>query len=322
MKSVAAKLLSLSAHTKQFSKPKTDHFRDEDYLVMLSEGVRADRSARPSEALRNYDKAFESNGFSLERAFIAGLSGKLDRLIPELVDFTISMTSRFQSVRAEDVYLNPASLPVLMHALKIHSKRDLQKELGIKTVSEKRLAMTSACKLATAFKSRKDFADRDQIINGMSRTLEGVVRDLTGRHLLESFVTAALECERVPYSLEADIKPLEGALYDHRPDFLSFVDGKPKAYIEVRRSTVDHSSLYAKEKAFSAINWKSRHPEMLAVLITEGNWSGAAVELVSKVYDYVIPVLEADRAADLIGRHVAGEVGIQRKRIRLEIENL
>ena len=49
----------------------------------------------------------------------------------------------------------------------------------------------------------------------------------------------------------------------------------PQVFIEVRKSSSRHASLYAKDKMFSAINWKGRHPGLMGVLVTDGEWTGA-----------------------------------------------
>jgi hypothetical protein len=41
-------------------------------------------------------------------------------------------------------------------------------------------------------------------------------------------------------------------------------------FIEVRKSSSRHASLYAKDKMFSAINWKGKTPDLLAALVVDG----------------------------------------------------
>ena len=50
----------------------------------------------------------------------------------------------------------------------------------------------------------------------MSRTLEGMVRDLVGKILLESVVASAFEVAGVQFQREKDYHKLPGVVYDFR----------------------------------------------------------------------------------------------------------
>ncbi|MHC5615341.1 MAG: hypothetical protein ACYTXA_31335 [Nostoc sp.] len=55
---------------------------------------------------------------------------------------------------------------------------------------------------------------------------------------------------------ESEYKTLRGVIYDFRADFVIPDAQNPLAFIEVRKSSSRHASLYAKDKMFFAINWK------------------------------------------------------------------
>jgi hypothetical protein len=95
---------------------------------------------------------------------------------------------------------------------------------------------------------------RAQFLQSIEPTLEGIVRDLVGRVLLESIVANALDEAKVAYKRESEYNALKGVVYDFRADFVIPNAESPKAFIEVRKSSSRHASLYAKDKMFSAIN--------------------------------------------------------------------
>ena len=72
----------------------------------------------------------------------------------------------------------------------------------------------------------------------------------------------------------------------------------PKAFIEVRKSSSRHASLYAKDKMFSAINWKGKNQDLLAVLVVDGPWTGETLKVMTKLFDYVVPL---SAVADVAG---------------------
>jgi len=124
----------------------------------------------------------------------------------------------------------------------------------------------------------------------LEATLEGIVRDLVGRVLLESIVASALEKLNVPFKRENEYSFLKGVVYNFRADFIIPNEINPKVFIEVRKSSSRHTSLYAKDKMFSAINWKGNNKELLAVLVVDGEWTKETLTVMANVFDYVIPI--------------------------------
>ena len=141
----------------------------------------------------------------------------------------------------------------------------------------------------------------------MAPTLEGSVRDLVGRVLLESVVASALDGAGVEYKREDEYSGIEGVIYKFRADFVIPNAENPLVFIEVRKSSSRHASLYAKDKMFSAINWKGHNRRLMAVLITEGPWTAQTLQVMSKVFDYVIPLNRSTEVAEVIARYVAGD---------------
>jgi hypothetical protein len=153
----------------------------------------------------------------------------------------------------------------------------------------------------------------------MRATTEGIVRDLVGRILLEEFVAIALNNAGVEYLREDEYDSLAGVVYDFRADLVIPHERTPKAFIEVRKSSARHASLYAKDKLFSAINWKGRHENCLGVLIVDAPWTATTLIVLSRVFDYVVPVSRAAEVASKVRAFVDGDDQVMRWWIQFRI---
>jgi hypothetical protein len=149
--------------------------------------------------------------------------------------------------------------------------------------------------------------NRGQLLQSIEPTLEGIVRDLVGRVALETIVATALNDAGVPYKRESEYSHIEGVVYDFRADFVIPDHQKPKAFIEVRKSSTRHASLYAKDKMFSAINWKGKNKELLAVLVADGPWTAETLKVMARVFDYVVPLAAAVDVAEVISAYLHGD---------------
>jgi hypothetical protein len=96
-------------------------------------------------------------------------------------------------------------------------------------------------------------------------------------------------------------------VYDFRADFVLPDAAEPKAFIEVRKSSSRHASLYAKDKMFSAINWKGRNTKMLAVLVVDGEWTRETLRVMANVFDYVIPIGRVPELMETMKAYLDGD---------------
>ena len=119
---------------------------------------------------------------------------------------------------------------------------------------------------------------------------------------------------------EDDYGSLSGVVYDFRADFVVPTPEEPLAFIEVRKSSSRHASLYAKDKMFSAINWKGRHQRMLGIIVVDGDWTSTTLEVMSRVFDYVIPISQAPRMAETIRDYVNGDTSKLKWLIQFRID--
>jgi hypothetical protein len=65
---------------------------------------------------------------------------------------------------------------------------------------------------------------------------------------------------------------------------------------------------------FSALDRRGRHPGSLAIILYDGAWSGSTKSLMENAFHYVFHVLESDRAAEIVKRHLSGEEDMRPKR--------
>ena len=125
--------------------------------------------------------------------------------------------------------------------------------------------------------------------------------------LLESIVGAALRRRGMQFLRENQYEPLPGVVYDFRADCVLPDATTPKVFIEVRKSSSRHASLYAKDKMFSAINWKGKTNDLLAVLVVDGQWTGETLRVMANVFDYVVPIGRVDELAQSIEAYLNGD---------------
>jgi len=58
---------------------------------------------------------------------------------------------------------------------------------------------------------------------------------------------------------------------------------------------------------FSAINWKGNNKELLGVLIVDGAWTAVTLDILTRVFDYVVPISASRKLAKTIAAYLAGD---------------
>lgn len=199
------------------------------------------------------------------------------------------------------------TLPLLQHLAGVFSKASLKKLVG--QVSDNLISRPAAGRLAFLLESRvvPEQVREGEILQRLEATLEGIVRDLVGRVMLETIVESALQNAGIGYKREDEYSRLSGVIYNHRADFVIPDETAPKAFIEVRKSSSRHASLYAKDKMFSAINWKGKHQDILGILVVDGEWTTETLKIMSGVFDYVVPLRHVNDLAVTVAQYVAGD---------------
>lgn len=245
--------------------------------------------------------------FDVETAITTGVYSSIRAEGSNMLDFVEKNTKSFTVFEPEFIAANPACLPLLQHLAGTFSKAALKKIVG--SVSDNSISGPASIRLAKLLKERvvPDAVNKGEILKRLDSTLEGIVRDLVGRVLLESLVESALKKQEITFLRENEYSSLSGVVYDFRADFVVPDNKSPKAFIEVRKSSSRHASLYAKDKMFSAINWKGKHKDMLAILIVDGEWTAETLRIMANIFDYVVPIGQVNELAKTLAAYVSGD---------------
>lgn len=308
---IVKQLLQLSSETQNFTQPPKEAWTDKLKANMLLCGKGyyiEDIASYPS--LPNAWLARLAVPFSIEHAATGTLYQMIKGFTDELIAYTYRETKGFTTATATWIAQNAHCLPVLMHVAGAFSKQELKKQIG--SASDKSISKPASLKIEELIQRtvKAGIPDKTRIQERIKATVEGIVRDLVGRMLLEQFVASALEKNKVPFKREEEYKNLTGVIYDFRADFVVPDEDKPKAFLEVRKSSSRHASLYAKDKMFSAINWKGKHPECLGVLVIDGPWTDVTLKIMSHVFDYVVPINQVDEVAAKIRQYLDGDKSV------------
>ncbi len=303
MQRLIDRYLALADASNGLSSVLPAHVKSVDERRMLLGGFGApdDADTVSAEFVAEEVKRRTATPFDVETAITTGVYLVLRERAADRLSKLACDTENFLEIDAAYMCAHPALLPLYMRIGGIFSKAELKRLIG--TASDNHISTPAAAKLAVLIQSRvrgPSPLTQGEVLRGLESTLEGIVRDLVGRLLLESLVENALKSRALSFLRESEYKALPGVVYDFRADFVLPDADKPQAFIEVRKSSSRHASLYAKDKMFSAINWKGRHRELLAVLVTDGDWTRATLQILPQVFDYVIPITNLPLMADTL----------------------
>lgn len=314
------KYLEVVKETSKFTNFNEEIFNDVDAKELIFAGKSLEIfKGTPKECLREIERV-SSISFDIEKGVSYYVYKNSRNYVQDLITKAKEISKDFSTISPEDVKENPYLLPVWQASLKVSSKSNLKEIFG--SVSDHNISKPSSEKISNY---ANDFYKSNpistvEITERMERTLEGIVRDLVGRVLLESVVQNALEKAKVPYVIESDYNGIDGVVYKFRADFVIPNAERPLAFIEVRKSSSRHASLYAKDKMFSAINWKGKHKNMIGIIVTEGSWTQETLSIMSNVFDYVVPLSDAETLANNIKKYIDGDDSILKWIINFSID--
>ena len=274
-------------------------------IVMAGLGI-AVRSATAEEVCSEWQRR-QALSFDLETGITAGVYTNLRTVAETFYEQLSEATDGFTRFDRQYLAENPYLLPLLQHLAGIFSKAKLKELVG--SVSDNSISKPAAERLSKLLSERVDPSRvvKGEILKRLESTLEGIVRDLVGRVLLESVVDAALRRRSLSFLREEQYQSLAGVVYDFRADFILPDATTPKVFIEVRKSSSRHASLYAKDKMFSAINWKGKTTDLLAVLVVDGEWTGETLRVMANVFDYVVPIGRVDELVQSVEAYLKGD---------------
>lgn len=284
-----------------------EHLVDDQAKIILMAGLGLlSRPATAEEVHLEWQRR-QAVPFELESAITTSVYSVLRTVGERFYDELSVATDHFTHFRSEYIFANPHYLPLFQHLGGIFSKSKLKEYIG--SVSDKKISKPAAERLANLLCDRIDPEKiiKGEILQRLESTLEGIIRDLVGRVLLESIVATALHREKLPFMRENQYESLSGIVYDFRADFLLPNATSPKVFIEVRKSSARHASLYAKDKMFSAINWKGKTRDLLAILVVDGPWTGETLRIMANVFDYVVPIGRIDNLVRNIKAYLDGD---------------
>lgn len=302
--------LILTRTTRGLSAVTPEAIVDERTLTILLAGLGLGTNHGLTSATEAYAEwqRRQAIPFDTETAITAGVYQNIRAIGVLFLDEVERSTNGFKVFTAEFITENPYLLPIWQHLSGVFSKAKLKKLVG--SVSDTHISKPAAARLAKMLAERVDSTriNKGEILQRLESTLEGIVRDLVGRVLLESIVAEALNDAEVPYQREHEYEALPGVVYDFRADFVLPDATSPAAFIEVRKSSSRHASLYAKDKMFSAINWKGRSKTLLAVLVVDGDWTGETLRVMANVFDYVVPISRSAELAETVKVYLNGDI--------------
>jgi len=260
----------------------------------------------PKQAAEEW-KRRQAIPFDLEAAITRGVYRNIRQCGARFLNSVEKMTKNFTSFDPDFIHKNPYLLSLLQHIAGVFSKSALKKQVG--SVSDTSISKPASQRLSRLLQERVDpkTVNKGEILQRLESTLKGIVRDLVGCVLLESIVASALLDQKVPFKREDEYEALPGVVYDFRADFVIPDEKKLVAFIEVRKSSARHASLYAKDKMFSAINWKGKNTELLAVLVIDGEWTGETLRVLANVFDYVVPIGRVPELVETIKAYLGGD---------------
>ena len=299
--------LELAAVSNGLTTILPEHLASERTKTILATGFGFASAGLGSEGVYLEWQRRQAQLFDLETAITAGVYSTIRSVGGNLFDELSAGTKGFSSFNVDYLVENPHFLPLLQHLSGIFSKARLKEHVG--SASDTGISKPAAARLVKLLSERIDPKSvvRAEVLARLESTLEGIVRDLIGRVLLESIVEAALQRQKLPFLREREYESLPGVVYDFRPDFILPSPATPKVFIEVRKSSSRHASLYAKDKMFSAINWKGKTDDLLAVLVVDGEWTNETLRVMANVFDYVVPIGRIDELVDSIKAYLDGD---------------
>ena len=313
--------LSLIDATKGLTQIHHEHLSEYETAILFAAGIASQLPLRDNNyadfLISEYNRK-PAIAFDVENAVCVGVYSKLRPFLKELFDEAFNLTKGFSEFESKAIKNHPHLLPVFQNSLSL-SKAQLKRIVG--SASDVSISKPASEKLSELLNSQYSTINVQElnILQRMEITLEGIVRDLVGRVLFEEVVAHALDQYEVRYLREAEYTSLSGVVYDFRSDFILPNPETPIAFVEVRKSSSRHASLYAKDKMFSAINWKGKHKNLIGVIVVEGEWTQATLKTMACVFDYVFPLSKVTELAKILKRVQDGDKSILRWIIEFSI---
>jgi hypothetical protein len=281
--------------------------RNSRLVVIYGLSLELDPDTSTPEEIKREAERMLAITLDTESAITAGVYERMRLFAGSLVDKLFEETDEFRSLSSDYLSTNPGLLPFYQQLAGLRSKSELKREVG--SASDNNISRVVAERIVERIirNLRTHTFSKERLLQAVEPTLEGIVRDLVGKVLLENIVADALSNLQIPFMRESEYASLRGVIYDFRADFVIPDAQNPVAFIEVRKSSTRHASLYAKDKMFSAINWKGRNQRLLGILVVEGPWTRETLRVMANVFDYVTPLTRVAQVAEAIRAYLDGD---------------
>lgn len=305
MRAVSVALLELAALTRGFQEVEVEHFECPNRSALLLYG----KGLECSGTHEGNVTAWTRKKSKFDHAAVAGkiVGEKLRTHAAQILSFVLSETASLRDITPEWVADHPFALPVYVNAAGTCSKKRFKGTLKLSGASDRHIGATDAERIVASLKPEMVLPERE-ILAGMEGLIEGIVRDQIGKVVNEGFVKHALDDLNIPYVRdEGGAKLIDGRFTSSRADFASPCNKRPEVFIDVRKSATNHASHYASDLSNSVADRITAHPECLSVLVYDGEWTGPAMERMSKGYDHVFHVHDSAEAAKVVERHLNGD---------------
>ena len=207
--------LALVKATSGLSNIGAEQLADDRTRCIMLAGLGITSALTPDKAAEEWRRR-QAIPFELETAITHGVYRDIRKRAAELLDSLEISTKGYTEFDPSFIYANAHMLPILQHLAGVFSKSALKKEIG--SVSDTSISKPASERLAVLLRKRVDpkTINKGEILQRMEGTLEGIVRDLVGRVLLESIVDSALRDAAVPFQRESEYTSLSGVIYDFR----------------------------------------------------------------------------------------------------------
>ena len=305
MRAVSACIQSLHVSTSGFNDVKAENFELVDNRRVLLAGKGIDFIGTPAECYDLWQK--------MDRDFVHATAASA--LVTPIAKATAAAilasvfkdTDRLKELGVDWVMAHPYAFPVYVNATAICAKKKFKSNLKLGGASDRKIGRKDAERIVEFIK-HKPVLPEGEILAGMGALLEGIVRDKIGKVVSEDFVRLALEKAGLQFARDiGGTQVIRGLYCATRTDFALPCNAEPKAFIDVRKSAVNHSSHYASDLSNSVADRISAHPDCLAILVYDGDWSGPALERVARGYDHAFHILKSTDAVALVQKHLAGK---------------
>src|SRR2546430_12313077 len=208
MRHCIARYLDLASKSDGFSKVKESDFEDKTSRVILLAGKGANpRTESPHDAFTEWQRRL-GVPFDVEAGVSFGVYEDARKRGGDLFVLAETITSNFSEFSANKIAANPQLLPIWQHLGGMFSKAALKKQIG--SASDNSISRPAGQRIADLLKERLVPGNviKGEILKRLESTLEGIVRDLVGRLLLESIIDSSLVRHGVEFQREDEYAAL------------------------------------------------------------------------------------------------------------------